>query len=350
MAVNKIDDTQLESEKRYHICQKDVPDKTASEMKTFMDYVPRNVIIPKINEMIDDSALKAYRKDVYDKSEMEELLNGKTGFEEVYTREELDIFLRQKADTNNVYEKGDAERTFSAALKGYAYGKTITIDDAISTNHALSLNLVSKNRIPSGYASKTVDGVTFNVASDGRVTLNGTSTKTSDIKYALTELIPFEAGTYFLSGCPVGGSTDKYWLAVINSNGSKYSLYKTETGEGFLLELEKPESLKFYIRVAPGTTVENIVFEPMFEKSNQKTEYTQYVSNFSKYYTFVDFYQDDVFLRGYCSTSDRFGRVDSVATESTEIKIEVNGDDVAVSVEYIKDLNKTIDKILRAIS
>lgn len=78
MSINKISDTELSQQKRFHADQDDVPGKSAQDMKVFMDYVPRNVIIPKVNEVIETLENDTYRKeDTYNKTEAESQLAGK---------------------------------------------------------------------------------------------------------------------------------------------------------------------------------------------------------------------------------------------------------------------------------
>jgi len=53
MAIERIDDQKLMTEGRYHVTQPDVPQKSSQEIKEFFDHVPREVIIPKVNEIVD---------------------------------------------------------------------------------------------------------------------------------------------------------------------------------------------------------------------------------------------------------------------------------------------------------
>lgn len=51
--ISKIDVTALENEGRFHTDQPDCPAMSADEMKAFLDYIPKDVLIPKVNELID---------------------------------------------------------------------------------------------------------------------------------------------------------------------------------------------------------------------------------------------------------------------------------------------------------
>lgn len=51
--INEINVDALTLSKRFHSDLPDVPGKSAKEMKEFFDYIPKSVIIPKINELIN---------------------------------------------------------------------------------------------------------------------------------------------------------------------------------------------------------------------------------------------------------------------------------------------------------
>lgn len=53
MPITKINDAALEEQGKFHACLDDVPGLTAEQMKEFFDYIPREVIIPKVNELTD---------------------------------------------------------------------------------------------------------------------------------------------------------------------------------------------------------------------------------------------------------------------------------------------------------
>lgn len=113
MSVTKIDDTELFNQNRFHVNQPDVPGKTAQEMKEFMDYVPRQVLIPKINELTDAVNASAPSESVYKKEETYNKSEADGTFaktSDVYSKTETDSKLTQKADALDVYTK---EQTYS---------------------------------------------------------------------------------------------------------------------------------------------------------------------------------------------------------------------------------------------
>lgn len=51
--IAKIDLSALEAEGRFHKNQPDCPNMSADQMKAFMDYIPKDVVIPKLNEAVE---------------------------------------------------------------------------------------------------------------------------------------------------------------------------------------------------------------------------------------------------------------------------------------------------------
>jgi hypothetical protein len=113
--------------------------------------------------------------------------------------------------------------------------------------------------LPNTASSETVNGITFTVNSDGSVTANGTATAIS-VLYIAT-------GTWnspkdiILSGCPSGGSSNKYNQFVQISGGSTLG---TDIGNGVTFTLTEDATVIVYSpRVVSGTTVTGLKFYPM---------------------------------------------------------------------------------------
>ena len=119
MSISKINDTELFNQKRYHVNQSDVPGKTAQEMKEFFDYLPRQIIIPKINELVDTANAAAPAQSVYTKTETDGLLDTKADADsvykktETYNKSEADGYLDLKADASQVYTKTQTDSMLS---------------------------------------------------------------------------------------------------------------------------------------------------------------------------------------------------------------------------------------------
>lgn len=132
----------------------------------------------------------------------------------------------------------------------------------------VSINLLP-NITPGTYES---NGVTYTVGSDGKVTANGTAsaTKNSIFNVAVTT---FESGeTYWLSGCPSGGTASTYFITCGDGDVSK-----RDYGAGVQFTASE-KTVYIQIIIPKGSTVTNLVFTPMFTLLKHKGQsYTPHV-------------------------------------------------------------------------
>jgi hypothetical protein len=136
-----------------------------------------------------------------------------------------------------------------------------------------------KNLMPYPYAdtTKITAGITFTDNGDGTITANGTNNATSSATFILhnsTTWIPLPKGTYTLSGCPAGGGQNIYRIhAQLQPNsaqdfGNSATFVETDTA--------KLTTGAIYIAIAPGVTVNNLVFKPQIELGSTATAYEAY--------------------------------------------------------------------------
>ena len=156
-------------------------------------------------------------------------------------------------------------------------GATATPYEPYPAPKTLNAKLSSKNLIPYPYVNttKTLNGITFTVNSDGSVTVNGTATAQSFFK--LQQSFSLKKGQYFFSGCPAGGSGGTYSLYLSTSD---YKFYKPDIGNGISINAEDDKIVSIVINIAKNTTVENLVFKPQLELGTTATAYTPYISDF----------------------------------------------------------------------
>lgn len=129
--------------------------------------------------------------------------------------------------------------------------------------------VATENLIPYPYAetTKTANGVTFTVNSDGSVTVNGTATSDADFML-LRGPIQSYSESYFLSGCPTGGSDMTYYI----SEGFTTS---KDTGNGVVFN-NLPSDQAWRIVIKSGTTVNNLVFRPMLNAGTTAKPYSKW--------------------------------------------------------------------------
>ena len=156
----------------------------------------------------------------------------------------------------------------------------VTLDNAQDTVKSVKAQLDNKNLIPYPYTNttKTENGITFTVNSDGTITANGTAT--SNTYFELTSISTFylPEGNYILSGCPSGGSSTTYSLVAVNGSGVSYTKFRQDIGNGITLS----SSGEYWIircQIMSGATVENIIFKPQIELGTTATAYTPYISD-----------------------------------------------------------------------
>ena len=125
-----------------------------------------------------------------------------------------------------------------------------------------------KNKLPVTATSEEIDGITYTVASDGKITANGTATANSNFYVMGSDFIKLPTGEYTLNGCPSGGGTDSYSIRF-EINGEYGG---RDAGSGKSFELTNTDELKIYIRIAHGTQVNNMVFAPMVRPSSVADE------------------------------------------------------------------------------
>lgn len=129
--------------------------------------------------------------------------------------------------------------------------------------------VATENLIPYPYTetTKTANGVTFTVNSDGSITVNGTATSDADFTL-LRGPIQGYSESYFLSGCPSGGSDTTYYISE-NFTASK------DTGNGVVLN-NLPSDQVWRIVIKSGTTVNNLVFRPMLNEGTEAKPYSKW--------------------------------------------------------------------------
>lgn len=129
--------------------------------------------------------------------------------------------------------------------------------------------VATENLIPYPYAetTRTANGVTFTVNSDGSVTVNGTATSDADFML-LRGPIQSYSESYFLSGCPTGGSDTTYYI-------SESFTTSKDTGNGVVLN-NLPSDQAWRIVIKSGTTVNNLVFRPMLNAGTTAKPYSKW--------------------------------------------------------------------------
>lgn len=176
------------------------------------------------------------------------------------------------APQSTTYTKTEVNTALAAKLN------IADVDDALSSTStnpvqnkviqapiAQLINTGVKNLLKNTGTTQTIRGVTFTVNDDGTVTVNGTNSSTSAAVFYVNILPAATAASYNdcrLTGCPEGGSTSTYRLAVQLNSGS-FTTYASDTGDGATIRNVPSSDCRVGIFVYGGATVNNLVFKPM---------------------------------------------------------------------------------------
>lgn len=147
-------------------------------------------------------------------------------------------------------------------------GNFSALDDFAGQQTRRTASLIdagAKNLLKITGTSQTIRNVTFTVNDDGTVSVNGTNNTTSAAVFYLNILPADTAPNYngcILTGCPQGGSTSTYRLAVQLNSGS-FTTYASDTGDGATIQNVPSSDCRVGIFIYAGAKVENLIFKPM---------------------------------------------------------------------------------------
>ena len=159
----------------------------------------------------------------------------------------------------------DDELADKVDISVYSSGQAAQ-DDLI--NYAI--NTGAKNLLAyNGYGTGTENGVTYIINTDGTITVNGTPQGASPSYIELklngnaANIAQFCDGHHILSGCPAGGSDNKYRMYAARSTYSRF-----DYGNGVLLTKTAFTDIRLVIYIANRYTADNLVFKPMIRRAD----------------------------------------------------------------------------------
>ncbi|MEE0968243.1 MAG: hypothetical protein U0M06_02580 [Clostridia bacterium] len=238
-------------------------------------------------------------------------------------------------DISDVYVK------FSSGNKTHLLSNIIITCGEATNLSEVNVSRYGKNLITHPYynTSKTDRGITFTVNEDKTITANGTAESTLYFIIRQKDLA-LSKGTYYCSGCPVGGNATKGYAmyAVVFKNGVETKIQAAGTlisrpydlGNGFKFEIpDEGYTISVVITINQGATVNNLVFKPQIEVGESRTEYKPYIAPQN-------------------ATADADGVVKGLTSISPNMTLFADKD-VTLECEYIADTKLYIDnKIVEA--
>lgn len=152
------------------------------------------------------------------------------------------------------------------------YGSSITPQTAkhicvtINGKYALIVDSVGKNLLNNTATTRTINGVTFTVNTDGSITANGTAT--ANINTYVGDFV-LEKGDYVLNGIPSGNSFSTYFMSI--SNVTAY-----DTGSGATFNVSDRLEGRVGLGVTSGVTINNVTIYPMIRPLGTSDTYEPY--------------------------------------------------------------------------
>ena len=160
-----------------------------------------------------------------------------------------------------------------------AEGNPVQIDGLQEGVPFSEIVVSGKNLIPFPYydgMSKTHNGITFAVNSDGSVTANGTATDIAYFYIAMYAKIIENGVTYAISGSPEGSNVDTYRIFINErkSDGTSNGVFIADFNDNKSFTVtDNCDSINIAIQIRSGVTVDNVVFRPQLEIGTTVTPY-----------------------------------------------------------------------------
>ena len=169
-------------------------------------------------------------------------------------------------------------------IEGTAEGKNIYIDDASAEplidimleGESHQVTRSGKNLLDNTATTKILNGITFTVNSDGTVLVDGTNDTSANSSLVINRY-DLSPGTYILNGCPSGGASNTYRLAI-QETGSYSILGSIDIGNGSReFTIDTTTSVQIAIFIQKGLTINNLLFKPMLREATIADDtYEQY--------------------------------------------------------------------------
>lgn len=115
--------------------------------------------------------------------------------------------------------------------------------------------------------SQTINGVMFSVLNQGEIRVQGEATQT--VNFPLYSFNYKNGKSYYISGCPKGGSSGTYNIRTGNGRA-------IDTGDGITYSPNEDGSTNININIQTGTKVNGLIFKPMLNSGSEALPYEPY--------------------------------------------------------------------------
>jgi hypothetical protein len=237
---------------------------------------------------------------------------------------------------------------FAGALKGYASGASVTVNDVSPIEHSPSVRVHGKNifdpKIMGGFYE--ANGLTITRSGD-EITINGTSTKAHS--YPVIDLFhPINKGkTYTCTVFRVSGSGGRVVASfgLGTQAGVRDEFYDCTSVEGNasdyrVFTANYTHITRFLLYFQAGTTFNNLIIKIQLEESPATTLYEPWVDPTG--FTVTD-------GKGNTYTPNTDGTVEGVTSTSPTMTLSTDTEGAVIECEYNRDLTAAIERIEAAL-
>ena len=138
--------------------------------------------------------------------------------------------------------------------------------DEETGKYGIEVKNTGKNFLENIGVSNTSNGITFTVNDDKTILVDGNNDGTANSSFIINNY-SLKAGTYILNGCPSGGSSTTYRLAIQKTSG--WSVLALDTGSGSKqFTIDEATNIQVAIFIQKGQTISNLLFKPMIRLSS----------------------------------------------------------------------------------
>lgn len=214
---------------------------------------------------------KVYKAAIYEQVDLERLLRLRKGSVAFYCQpfkyKRNDIFETIK-DNKVKEKKGEYLELLNCAEQN-----VVDLKLEGSTNQ---ITRSGKNLLDNTATTKISNGITFTVNSDRTVLVDGTNDTSANSSFIINRY-DLSPGTYILNGCPSGGASNTYRLAI-QETGSYSILGSIDIGNGSgEFTIDTTTSVQIAIFIQKGLTINKLLFKPMLREATITDDtYEQY--------------------------------------------------------------------------
>lgn len=168
---------------------------------------------------------------------------------------------------NEIKDMEATQKTFEAGNQfSFNSNEGFKIDKLVVDGKSTQETRSGKNLLKNIGVSNTSNGITFTVNDDKTILANGNNDGTANSSFIINNY-SLKAGTYILNGCPSGGSSTTYRLAIQKT--SDWSVLGLDTGSGSKqFTIDEATNIQVGIFIQKGQTISNLSFKPMIRLSS----------------------------------------------------------------------------------